>query len=103
MREADELREQGYTIIEGYIPAPTVDALTTRCEELWSEARAHAREEATRLLGVGAGSGRSGDLARVGKEVNTSYQLSAISKAKPPGQFSWREKHPEGSKLIADS
>jgi hypothetical protein len=29
------------------------------------------------------------------------YQLSA--KRKPSGRFSWREKHPEGSELIADS
>jgi hypothetical protein len=37
MREADELRDRGYTIIEGYVPAATIDELTSRCEELWNK------------------------------------------------------------------
>lgn len=37
MREADELREQGYTVLERYIEPQLVDALTSRCEELWTQ------------------------------------------------------------------
>lgn len=45
MEKIDELREQGYTILENYLPANTVDALTQRCEELWVQEGEQAGSE----------------------------------------------------------
>lgn len=45
MDKVEELREQGYTILEDYLPATAVDALTSRCEELWEQEGLQAGSE----------------------------------------------------------